>query len=252
MKIYSSFAKVYDRMMDNIPYEEWCDYLVTLLSLNDVSPGNHVVELGCGTGTMTKLLAEAGLVMTGIDLSEDMLEEARLKTDASYNITYLNQNMCSFRVNPKAEAVVSICDSMNYLLKDSQMLAAMKAVHDNLVDGGVFIFDLKTDHFFRKKLGDKTYREEMDGFSYIWRNHYYKDKRIHKYGVKIFYDNPTREPDVEIHYQRAYSIESIVELAQEAGFEEIEVYDAFTMEKPRKRSDRLYFVVKRNKQFKKL
>ena len=82
--------------------------------------------------------------------------------------------------------------------------------------------------------------------------HYYKDKRIHKYGVKIFYDNPTREPDVEIHYQRAYSIESIVELAQEAGFEEIEVYDAFTMEKPRKRSDRLYFVVKRNKQFKKL
>ena len=83
MEAYTSFAAVYDTFMDNIPYKAWSTYLIRLLKKHGIEDG-LVLELGCGTGNMTRLLAEAGYDMIGIDLSEDMLMEAMAKTDEAH------------------------------------------------------------------------------------------------------------------------------------------------------------------------
>ena len=164
MAEYKYFAKVYDRMMDNIPYEEWKQYLMQLFFAYDVPPCAKITELGCGTGVMTRLLSDEGFAMTGVDISKEMLNVAR--GNSGSDITYINSDMRSFEIYEKQDAIISICDSMNYLLTNDDLYRTMVAAHSNLKGDGVFIFDLKTEYFFRSKLDGKTFAENMGDFSY--------------------------------------------------------------------------------------
>ncbi|MBR6321383.1 MAG: class I SAM-dependent methyltransferase, partial [Lachnospiraceae bacterium] len=149
MEEYGRFAEVYDLLMEEIPYEDWCGYLTGLLRMHGVADG-LVCELGCGTGTMTELLAKAGYDMTGIDSSEDMLQQAIQKREASgLSILYLLQDMREIELYGTMRAFVSVCDTMNYLTEPEDFLEVLKLVNNYLDPGGVFIFDLKTEHFFR-------------------------------------------------------------------------------------------------------
>ena len=117
MEAYSSFAQVYDLFMDNVPYEEWSRYLISLLKEYQVTDGT-VVELGCGTGKMTRLLADAGYDMVGVDNSAEMLEIAgeRQEEEERNDILYLLQDMRELELFGNIRAIVSVCDSMNYIL----------------------------------------------------------------------------------------------------------------------------------------
>ena len=118
MSAYEKFAQVYDLFQDNIPYEEWGAYLKGLLHENGVDDG-LVLELGCGTGTMTEILAEAGYDMIGVDQSEEMLEEAaRKREESGHEILYLCQDMREFELYGTVRAIVCVCDSMNYILEE--------------------------------------------------------------------------------------------------------------------------------------
>ena len=118
MSSYESFARVYDLFMDNIPYEEWCEYLAGLLEDQGLREG-LVLELGCGTGNMTRLLAEKGYDMIGVDNSVDMLEIAmEKKEEEEQDILYLLQDMREFELYGTVRAVVSVCDSMNYIIEE--------------------------------------------------------------------------------------------------------------------------------------
>ena len=115
MEAYTSFAEVYDTFMDNVPYEEWADYLEDRLKEYGVKDG-LVLELGCGTGSMTELLAEKGYDMIGVDNSEDMLEIAMEKRiESGHDILYLLQNMQEFELYGTVRAIVSVCDCVNYV-----------------------------------------------------------------------------------------------------------------------------------------
>ena len=112
MDAYTSFASVYDTFMDNIPYEEWAEYLISLLKEYSVNDG-LVLDLGCGTGNMTELLAQAGYDMIGVDNAEEMLEIAMEKREKSgQDILYLLQDMREFELYGTVKAIVSICDSV--------------------------------------------------------------------------------------------------------------------------------------------
>ena len=144
MEAYSGFAKVYDLFMDNIPYEEWTDYVKELLAEEGIQDG-IVLDLGCGTGSVTELLAKAGFDMIGIDNAEEMLEIAMEKREESgLDILYLLQDMREFELYGTVKAVVSICDSMNYILEDEDLLDVFKLVHNYLDNEGIFIFDMNT------------------------------------------------------------------------------------------------------------
>ena len=129
MEAYTSFAEVYDTFMDNVPYEEWADYLEDRLKEYGVKDG-LVLELGCGTGSMTELLAEKGYDMIGVDNSEDMLEIAMEKRiESGHDILYLLQNMQEFELYGTVRAIVSVCDCVNYVTEKNELQIYPKIGH---------------------------------------------------------------------------------------------------------------------------
>ncbi|MCD8222134.1 MAG: class I SAM-dependent methyltransferase [Clostridiales bacterium] len=242
MDAYTEFARVYDLFMDNVPYEEWCEYLSGLLEKYGVSNG-LVLDLGCGTGTLTALLADRGYDMIGVDSSEEMLGAAREKRP---DILYLLQDMREFELYGTVRAIVSICDSMNYLTEYDDLVRVLKLANNYLDPGGIFIFDLNTPYKYREILGEQTIAENRDEGSFIWENYYDEENEINEYELTLF----IREGDgryrryEETHFQRSYEMDRVREAVAEAGMEMVTMYDAFTHESPREDSERVYVIVR--------
>ena len=164
---YAGFAAVYDLFMDNVPYEKWRDRIVELLKEYGIKDG-LILDLGCGTGTMTELLAEAGYDMTGVDISEEMLELAAEKRSASgHDILYLLQDMREFELYGTVKAVVSVCDSVNYITEEADLLQVFRLVNNYLDPGGIFLFDLNTVYKYEMLLGENTIAESREEGSFI-------------------------------------------------------------------------------------
>ena len=246
MSMYESFARVYDTFMDNVPYEEWSRYLVELLRREQID-GGLVLELGCGTGSMTELLAAAGYDMIGVDNSADMLEIAMEKKEESgQDILYLLQDMREFELYGTVRAVVSVCDSVNYITEECDLLQVFRLVNNYLDPGGIFIFDLNTVYKYRERLGDCVIAENREEGSFIWENSYFPEEEINEYDLTLFIreENGLYRKYEENHYQRAYGLETIKRLIREAGMKLEAVYDAATLEAPGETSERVYFVAR--------
>ena len=189
MGAYESFARVYDLFMDNVPYEEWGSYLTGLLREYGIC-GGTVAELGCGTGKMTRLLAAAGYDMIGVDNSEEMLEiarEAEYEADAwdeseesdepaGRGILYLLEDMRELELYGSVCAVVSVCDSMNYLEDYEDLVQVLKLANNYLDPKGVFVFDMNTVYKYREQLGEQTIAENREESSFIWENYFDEDE----------------------------------------------------------------------------
>lgn len=244
--VYGSFAQVYDMFMDNIDYPQWEKYLKGLLCTFGVEDG-LVLELGCGTGSMTELLAADGYDMIGVDNSEDMLEIAQEKKSASgKDILYLLQDMREFELYGTVRAVVSVCDSMNYILEEEELLEVFRLVNNYLDPGGVFIFDMNTRYKY-EQIQDETIAENREEGSFIWDNYFDDESGINEYELAIFIpegDDGLYRKYEEVHYQRAYETETVRRLLEQAGLSVEAVYDAFTQNAPTPESERVYFVAR--------
>ena len=275
MDAYTSFARVYDMFMDNVPYEEWCDYITGLLKEYGISNG-LVLDLGCGTGSMTELLAARGFDMIGVDCSEDMLEIALEKRMASgRDILYLQQDMRDLELYGTVRAVVCLCDSINYLLDVQDLETVFRLVNNYLDPGGIFIFDLNTEYKYRELLADRTIAENREDGSFIWDNYYDEESRINEYDLALFI--PAEEADAgkmgegagpdcetgaasgsgtsgeglyrkyqETHFQRAYTLDEIREALERAGMEFLTWYDGDGdgRQAPREDSERIYVIAR--------
>ena len=275
MDAYTSFARVYDMFMDNVPYEEWCDYITGLLKEYGISNG-LVLDLGCGTGSMTELLAARGFDMIGVDCSEDMLEIALEKRMASgRDILYLQQDMRDLELYGTVRAVVCLCDSINYLLDVQDLETVFRLVNNYLDPGGIFIFDLNTEYKYRELLADRTIAENRDEGSFIWDNYYDEESRINEYDLALFI--PAEEADAgkmgegagpdcetgaasgsgtsgeglyrkyqETHFQRAYTLDEIREALERAGMKILTWYDGDGdgRQAPREDSERIYVIAR--------
>lgn len=247
MEPYTSFAAVYDTFMDNIPYEEWTKYVIDLLKEYHVWDG-LVLDLGCGTGNMTELLATFGYDMIGIDNAEDMLEVAMEKRTASgHDILYLLQDMRTFELYGTVKAIVSICDSINYITEEDELLNVFRLVNNYLDPKGIFIFDFNTVYKYREILGNQTIAEDREDCSFIWNNYYYEDEQINEYELNLFIkeqnSNLYRKYQ-ETHYQKAYDLDTIKRLMVQSGLEYITSYDAFTKNAPTMISERIYVIAR--------
>ena len=243
MESYTSFAKVYDLFMDNVPYEEWCEYLVSLFKENGIENG-LVLDLGCGTGKLTRLMEKKGYDMIGLDNSFEMLDIAR--EQVSKNILYLMQDMREFELYGTVRAIYSACDSLNYILEEEELLEVFKLVNNYLDPNGLFVFDINSSFKYHELLAENTFAETREEGSFIWENYYDEEEQINEYDLTLF----IREGEElfrkyqEMHYQRGYELETIKTLLEEAGLEFVTAYDAFTKENPREDSERIYVIAR--------
>ena len=233
--------------MDNVPYEDWSRYVTGLLAEYGITDG-LVLDLGCGTGKMTRLLADAGYDMIGVDYSEEMLEIARERQDEQNrdDILYLMQDMREFELYGTVRAVISICDSINYILEEDDLRHVFELVNNYLDPKGIFIFDLNTVYKYRELLGENTISENREESSFIWDNYFYEDEMVNEYDLTLFIrekDNLYRKYE-ELHYQKAYELEQVKRLLEEAGMEFVAAYDAFTHEPVREDSERIYIIAR--------
>lgn len=186
MEAYTSFAYVYDTFMDNVPYGEWARHIREKLCEHGVTDG-IVLDLGCGTGTMTERLAGYGYDMIGVDNSEEMLELAmEKKTESGYDILYLLQDMRGFELYGTVRAVVSVCDSVNYITEPDELEEVFRLVNNYLDPKGIFLFDFNTVHKYRDVIGDSTIAEDRGVCSFIWDNRYYEKEQINEYYLTLF------------------------------------------------------------------
>jgi len=259
MNAYEDFANVYDELMDATPYEEWCELIAQLIAHYGVSrperdaeglldsERNLVVDLGCGTGTLTELLYQKGYDMIGVDNSSSMLNVAMEKREQSGSeILYLLQDMRQLELYSTVGTIVSVCDSVNYILEEDELLAVFSGVNNYLYPGGIFIFDFNTDYKYREIIGDTTIAENREDCSFIWENYYNEDEAINEYDLTVFVQE---EGDLfrrfsETHYQRGYTVEQMTALVEQAGMTIVEIMDADTHTSPTAESERIYIVAK--------
>lgn len=241
MEAYTGFAAVYDIFMDNVPYEEWSSYLHGLLLEHGIEEG-IVLDLGCGTGAMTERLAAFGYDMIGVDNSEDMLELAMEKrVQSGQDILYLLQDMREFELYGTVRAAVSVCDSVNYITEPEELKEVFRLVNNYLDPGGLFLFDLNTPYKFRELLGDNVIAENRDEGSFIWENAFYEEDQVNEYDLTIFVkeEEGLYRKYQETHFEKAWTLEKVKELLEEAGMEFLGVYDGFTKEAPKEDSERI-------------
>lgn len=265
MEAYTSFAKVYDTFMDETPYEEWASYIHAMIQKYGVSKPtdlqqeisedtileserNLVLDLGCGTGEMTERLAAYGYDMIGIDNAEEMLSIAMEKREETDSKTlYLLQDMRELELYSTVGTVVSVCDSVNYLLAEEDLLTTFRLVNNYLYPGGIFIFDFNTVYKYEQVIGDTTIAENREECSFIWENYYYPDEQVNEYDLTIFVredGNDCYRKFTETHYQRGYTLAQMRSLIEQAGMTYIEAIDADTHEVVTEKSERIYMIAR--------
>ncbi len=243
---YKNFAYVYDTFMDNIPYEEWCNYITHLFQKYNIPSGN-LVELGCGTATLALQLAMCGYSITGIDNSDDMLNIAADKIAGTSNISLQLQDMRDLLLDTTYDGFYCVCDSLNYLLSPEDILDTFRCIKKYLKKDGIFLFDMKTIHFYQNCLGDQTFCDHQEECSYVWENSFFEEDCINQYDLTFFVrqdDSNLYEKFNEVHHQRGYDLEEIIDLLSLAGLEYVTAYDAFTDEPPRDDSERIYIIAR--------
>ena len=246
MDAYSSFAEVYDTFMDNVPYEEWAEYLAAILREYGIEDG-LVLDLGCGTGSMTEKMAAKGYDMIGVDNSGDMLEIAMEKKEKSgWDILYLMQDMREFELYGTVRGVISACDSVNYITDEKELEQVFRLVNNYLDPKGIFIFDFNTEYKYREVLGNQTIAEDRDDCSFIWENYYYEDQQMNEYELTLFIkeEKELYRKYQELHLQRAYTLDVMKDLIAWAGLEYVTAYDAYTMDPPHEKSERICVVAR--------
>ncbi|MBE5888560.1 MAG: class I SAM-dependent methyltransferase [Lachnospiraceae bacterium] len=243
MESYTSFARVYDLFMDNVPYEEWCEYLTTLLKENGIEDG-LILDLGCGTGKLTRLMEQKGYDMIGVDNSFEMLDIAREQD--SENILYLMQDMREFELYGTVRAVYSACDSVNYILEEEELLEVFKLVNNYLDPGGLFIFDINSSFKYHELLAENTFAETREEGSFIWENYFDEEEGINEYDLTLYIE----EEDgrfarfQEMHYQKCYELNTIKKLIEAAGLEFVVAYDAYTKNPVAEDSEKITIVAR--------
>lgn len=259
MESYQDFAYVYDEFMDETPYDLWCERIDLLIKKYGISEPkrdakealesekNLVLDLGCGTGTLTEMLYAKGYDMIGIDNSDSMLSIAMEKKEVSGSeILYLLQDMRELELYSTIGTVISVCDSINYILDEEELLEVFLRVNNYLYPGGIFIFDFNTDYKYREIIGDTVIAESRENCSFIWENYYDENENINEYDVTVFVKEESElfRRFTETHFQKGYTKERMEALIKKAGMEVLLMKDADTDGEVTGESQRIYVVAK--------
>lgn len=241
--MYKNFASIYDELMEDVDYKSWSIYIQKIIDKFNIQ-GMDILEMACGTGNISYYLAKANYNITCFDFSSDMLVQAYNKLMNFNNVKIIHQNMISFKSPEKYDVILSLCDSINYILDSSDLEKTFINVYNHLKPGGIFIFDINSYYKLKHIIGNNTFVDEKNNIFYTWRNYFDEDKDICEFYIDFFVKDKFNKYSrfKEEHYERAYKIEEVTSLLYKLNFKELHIYDDLTFSKPTSKSERINFV----------
>ena len=245
--VYEGMAKIYDTLMQGVNYDHWADYIEEILSQFDTSP-KTVVDLACGTGNTTFPFAARGYQVTGVDLSDSMLERARVKAakQGYSDIQFLQQDMRELNLPTAVDLVTCLYDSINYLPSTAALAQTARQVFSALTPGGLFIFDANSAYKL-SSIPDTTAFFEHEDMCLVWENRYDAETRVWEARFTGFLqqDDGLWERFKEVHRETAFTSEEYSDSLTKAGFEILAEYTAFSFSPPATDTSRIYYVARR-------
>lgn len=238
---YKEFAEIYDRLMnEDINYEKWYEFIKSIYKKHSIKP-NSILEIACGTGNLTKYLVEDNYNVSCFDLSEDMLAIAYKKLRKYKNVSIRQMNMIDFEFNKKFDSIISICDSINYIIDIEDLKKVFENVYNHLEDDGIFIFDINSYYKLSNIIGNNTFVYDEDDIFYTWENEFKDD--ISNFYLTFFIErNGIYERFDEFHQEKAYKKNKIIDLLNDLGYTSITVNDGLSFDLPSAKSTRINFV----------
>ena len=247
MNAYQNLAASYDRLTNDVDYENWVDFAHAILQREGLTV-RTVADLACGTGSATRILAERGYRVTAVDLSEDMLTEAMDKCADLENLpAFVHQNLAELNLPRGVDMAVCFLDSLDYILDPADCEKAIRRTYKALNPGGIFIFDVNTPEKLRAMDG-QVFLDEDDDVYCVWRGEFDEDTNICSYGMDLFQrQGSVWHRSFEEHREYAYSREQLTGYLKEAGFTHIRVYGDRRFEDPKPGEQRIYFKARKGK-----
>ncbi len=243
---FQRIAGLYDELMAGVPYANWVHYLHRLLQERNARP-RSILDLACGTGTVSLLLAQRGYQVTGVDLSAAMIEEAKQKAPQNSRLEFHVQDAAELNLpGRKFDLCISLFDSLNYILQPDRLQQAFERVAMHLSRQGLFVFDMNSEYalvncyFTQDNLGTDA------PLKYYWTSSYEHTTRLCTVLLHFSSNNAQGETKTDVvHQQYAYREQEVREMLQTAGFNEIQTYQAYTMKKPGRTTDRIFYVARK-------
>lgn len=245
--MYNEFADIYDRLQE-IDYTSFADYYESIFEKCSLRP-ELVLDLACGTGNITIPLAQRGYDMTGIDISESMLNIAADKArENELDILFIRQDMTEFELYGTVDAIICALDGVNYLVEDGQLDKLFALVKNYLNPGGVFIFDINSEYKLSCVLSNTTSVYDEENIYCVWESFYDEDERICSFNLDFFTEteNGLYKRESEYQEERAYTVSEIREGAEKAGLIFEAAYADRSFETPADDTERIFVVLRKD------
>ncbi len=218
---YAVLSSVYDKLNKAVDYERWADFIEECFARFSNEKIHSLLDLGCGTGSMSLILARRGYDMTALDISEEMLAvaENRAYNEKIKDILFIKGDMSAFELYGTVDAVICCLDGINHLTRREDVLSCFSLVHNYLNDGGLFVFDLNTPYKFREVYAGHDYILEDDGVMCCWQNFMSRDCMSAEFYLSVFEEKDgvwVRHDGAE--HERAYSLRTIKNMLTQCGF----------------------------------
>lgn len=247
---YKDFAFFYDLLMKNADYESRFDYIIGLLAENGIGEG-ILLDMACGTGTLSKMFAQKGFDVVGVDASEEMLSKAQeKKLEENFDALFLCQKMEELDLFGTIDAAVCTLDSLNHVTEKEKIREIFRRVALFMNDGGVFLFDVNTLYKHREVLGNNAFVFDTENVFCAWQNTLLEDSETTQIDLDIF-ESDEEEDDVYVRYseeffERGYELNFLKKTLEQFRFEVVGIYDDMTKEPIKENSERAVFVCKKH------
>ena len=247
--IYDLLAPFYDAFNGDISYTEWADFFEQIIKKHYNGKPELILDLGCGTGSMTLELARRGYDMTGVDYSPEMLDIAREraeKEEIGEGILWLCQDMREFELYGTVDVTVSCLDCINHLTSVKDLKRCLSLVHNYLIPGGLFIFDVNGKSKFENVYADETYCMEQEDAVCVWQNYYNEKSKLCDFYITLFKecDDGRYERYDEHQRERMYTVRTLKKALAESGFEFVGAYSDFEFSDADDNNERIYVVAR--------
>lgn len=243
---YDNFSDFYDLLTDNVEYEKRADYFCRLLSMCGIKSG-ILLDLGCGTGSMSVKMAERGFDVIGVDSSVGMLNAARQKAyENGAEILLLNQNMQEIDLYGTVDCAICVLDGINHLEGEADVKRTFEKVSLFMNKGGAFAFDVNTIHKHKNILADNVFVYEPDDLFCVWQNNYNPDDNSVDISLDFFEeDDGVYYRSCESFTEQAYELDVIKLWLEKAGFEVVGIFDDLTTDPVNPETERAVFLAKK-------